>query len=457
MTAEAAGLQDVADARLLRLGTLLQIEADLRAADGRDEIQFIAANETHRLLPYDQAVVWRRSRTGRPGVSAISGVPTPDHNAPFVVWANKLVRAAARGSDAARPAPLDPASLPADVRDGWAEWSPGAAFWCPFPDRRGRFAAGMVMFRAAPFGEAERAMAERLSGAYGFAWWALDPRAASVRRPQGGIGWRIARLAALAAVVAAMFVPVRQSALAPAEVTARDPLIVTAPVAGVIETMHAPPNAPVEEGALLFSLDKTTLRNRATLAEKALAVAEADLRRAGHMVFADPRSKAEIALLVAEADEKRAELNYTRDLLDRADVRAGRAGIAIYGDPSDWIGKPVTVGEKVMAVADPAAAEVTLFVPVADAISLEPGAEVLLFLDTDPLHPRRARLTRAAYEAEVTPGDVLAYRARAALEDGAAPPRIGLKGTAKVHGEEVALFFYLMRRPIAALRRTLGF
>ena len=35
-------------------------------------------------------------------------------------------------------------------------------------------------------------------------------------------------------------------------------------------------------------------------------------------------------------------------------------------------------------------------------------------------------------------------------------PRIGLRGTAKVYGEKVSLFYYLFRRPITYLRQHLG-
>jgi hypothetical protein len=33
---------------------------------------------------------------------------------------------------------------------------------------------------------------------------------------------------------------------------------------------------------------------------------------------------------------------------------------------------------------------------------------------------------------------------------------MGLKGTAKIYGDKVPLFYYLMRRPISALRQTFG-
>ena len=93
--------------------------------------------------------------------------------------------------------------------------------------------------------------------------------------------------------------------------------------------------------------------------------------------------------------------------------------------------------------------------PVGDAIALEPGAEVALFLDSDPLHRYRATLQRAAYEAQPTPAGQLAYRLDAGFEE--TPPRIGLRGTAKLFGQRAPLAVYLLRRPLAALRQSVGF
>jgi hypothetical protein len=53
------------------------------------------------------------------------------------------------------------------------------------------------------------------------------------------------------------------------------------------------------------------------------------------------------------------------------------------------------------------------------------------------------------------PDGSYAYRVRATL---AAPTghRVGLKGTAKLQGERVPAVLWVLRRPIATLRSTLG-
>ena len=35
-------------------------------------------------------------------------------------------------------------------------------------------------------------------------------------------------------------------------------------------------------------------------------------------------------------------------------------------------------------------------------------------------------------------------------------PRIGLRGTAKVYGSKVSLFYYLFRKPITFMRQLIG-
>jgi hypothetical protein len=143
-------------------------------------------------------------------------------------------------------------------------------------------------------------------------------------------------------------------------------------------------------------------------------------------------------------------------MLERGLVRAPKAGIAVYGDPNDWIGKPVRTGERIVTLADPAKVEIQAWLPVGDAIVLESGADVRMFLNTAPLSPLSANITSAAYEATLTPERILAYRVRAVLDAGEDVPRVGLKGTAKLYGSRVPLIYYLLRRPLAVARQWTG-
>jgi hypothetical protein len=124
-----------------------------------------------------------------------------------------------------------------------------------------------------------------------------------------------------------------------------------------------------------------------------------------------------MALRKGKLDESQVELDYTARELARVRVTADRAGVAVFADPNDWTGKAVSVGEKVMLLADPANVELTAYLPVADNIDVKPGATLTLYPKSSPLSAYDARIETVAYRAEPTPDGVLAYRVKAAFAE----------------------------------------
>ena len=78
------------------------------------------------------------------------------------------------------------------------------------------------------------------------------------------------------------------------------------------------------------------------------------------------------------------------------------------------------------------------------------------FLDSDPLNVIKASVIKFSYEPELTAENLLAYTVTAKLEQEGVQPRIGLRGSAKIFGDEVEIVFYLFRKPIIVVRQTLG-
>lgn len=99
-------------------------------------------------------------------------------------------------------------------------------------------------------------------------------------------------------------IPVRQTSLAPAEVIALDAEAVAAPIDGVVKTIHVRPNQAVQVGQPLFSLDDTTLRNRLEVAQKSVAVADAELQAATQKAFDSFQSKGDLSLLRGRCQRK---------------------------------------------------------------------------------------------------------------------------------------------------------
>lgn len=441
---------------------LLGFVGRLRAAASAEEVEFLLVNDAYALLPYEQAFLWRPDALGRPQLCAASGLADTDPNAPFALW---FARAAAHAAAVDPQAPLRrlaEADFPAALDDG-AEWIPRHALVLALRAPDGQELGGLWLARQAPFDEGEEALAAWLGQQGQFALWAW-------RREQLALKSRLAALAprrwralsrrkqgaALALLGALLLLPVRLSVLAPAEVTAARPMPVTAPVDGVVGAVLVAPNQAVAKGAALVAIDDTATRNRLLVAQKTLEVARADLARAAGKAFADDASKSELQLLEARVRERGAELAYLTELLARLRLSAPAAGIALFADADEWRGKPVQVGERIMTVADPAQVNVTIYVAPDDAVALDPGADVSMYLNISPLASRRATVTQASYETGMSPEGHPAYIVKAAFEPGTAPPRLGLKGTAKIYAEWVPLSYYLLRKPLRTLRHALG-
>ena len=431
---------------------ILQIEADIRALSQEKELKFHIVNESRRVVPFRQAFLVVNPDAAR--VATISSISLVDRNAPLVLWIESVVRSLAREHDMAERAEFSlPAHGDADPLQT-SEYPFPHLLWVPLKDRKGAVFAGILLAREQPWRETEITIAGRIADTYAHAWAALSGKTGTMKPKRSWLR-RLWPFAALA-IVAAGFIPVPMTTLAPAEIVANESEIVAAPLSGVIDRIDVPPNALVEPGQTLVHLVDTELRNEFQIAEQTLLVADAAVRRATQTSFVDPGAKRDLAVAEAELALARARRDYARDLLERSVVKARRSGLAIYSDPDDWSGRPVTTGERVLEIADPANVEIRIELAVDDSIALSNGARVRLFLDADPLNAIEARVENTAYHAEPTSDGRLAYRVDATLAEEASQ-RIGLRGTAQLYGERVPLYFYLLRRPISALRQSTGF
>ncbi len=439
-------MSDVHARQMLRLTALLQLERRARAA-GPGELGFVIVNESLTVVHYRQAVLWRAS-TSR--VAAISGIATPDPRSPYVVWIEAVCShlAGQLGSEIAEIGAKD---VPPELAKDWAEWVPRVLVWVPLPA-----VGALLLAREDPLGEADRTVLGVLGDAYAHAFRAQMPRRRSSALASVLPRSRVLAAAAAVLVLGAALVPIRQSVLAPAEVAPREPAVMRAPLEGVVDSVAVRPNQNVGSGDLLFTLDPRALRNQLEVAIGAQEAAAAELRQAEQFAVVDQKVRATLPLLQGKLDQQSAEVTYLRAQLRRIEVRAPQAGIAVFDDPNDWLGRPVAIGERVMLLANPAEVEIDARLPVADAIEVEIGAPVRLFLNIAPESPRDATLTFVSYQAQQAVDGTLGYRVKARFTDSGDLPRIGLKGTAKLYGGRVPLAYAIFRRPVAAARQWLG-
>ena len=435
--------------QVLGLSRLVQLEGELRQADTPQTVDFIAVNDTNRVIAYDHALVWR-SRARR--ITAVSGGLVVDPMAPQIVWFGRLARhlEAAASVDAATE--IDRDVLPAALKDGHQRWIAGTALWVPVVGPRTAKEGGLILMRAETFSDSERRVLLRIGGAIGQTVAALQGP-----RPRWRLGFAPLTAVVVAGGIALGGVPVPLTVLAEAKVVPIDPTIVAAPLDGVIKDVLVQANDVVAAGQSLVSLEPTELLAQRDVTSKHVAVLNADWLRLEQKSFSDAKARADISLARSRLAEGESDLAYANDKLNRADIRAAAGGVVLLEDRNQWLGRPVRVGERILTLADPNAIRLEIQVSVEDALVVTPGAEVEFFLAIAPAKPVKAKLSRISYEARLLPNQTSAFVGEAVFTEGPDKPRLGLTGTAKISGETVPLAYALLRRPLAHLRRVLGF
>jgi hypothetical protein len=350
------------------------------------------------------------------------------------------------------------ADLPAEraiIAAEWEAWWPAHGLWVPLYDRNESLLGGLVFARDEPWSQTELALLSELSQAWAHAFAAFGPRASwnvQVRKLlKPGRNQR----RALIVLALLCIVPVRLTVLASAEVTAKDPFVVRAPLDGVIDHLYVQPNQKVAPGTPLLGLDATTVQSRYAVAHKDFDTAQEEYRQTAQLAVTSDKDRLDMAQRKGKLDESAIELDYSAQQLARVRVLATRAGVAVFADQNDWNGKAVAVGEKIMLLADPASVELSAYLPVADNVDIKPGGTLTLYPKSSPLSAYEAHIDTVAYRAEPTPEGILAYRIKASFAPGAVPT-LGTMGTARIHSGWVPLAYYVLRRPLTLARQWLG-
>ena len=432
---------------------LLAVEDKVRLANDENELGHLIANELRKLVSGRQAIVLKATSPGKFAVSCVSSLALVDRDTPFVRWIEAIVEKiiATYGTGEAIAFEL-PAFADEDAVET-KSYPFRHMLWQPMRLPSGETFAAVLVTRDRPWLDHEHNVVARETNVFSKFWQALC--GAEAMRPRESFARR-KRIAIAVAVVTASLCPVPMSTLAPVEIVAARPQRVTAPLDGVIMEIFVEPNRPVKVGERVLRFEDTTLRNRVQIATHEALVAKAHLDRLSQAAHADEKARHELAEASAQFELKSAERDYAADLLARSEVRAGRDGVLIYSEQDRWIGRPVKTGERIMQIVSPRETVARIELPVADAIVLDREAKVRLFLDANPLTSISAKLVSESYQAEPNSTQQLVYRLYAEINNADSDLRIGARGTAQLQGGLVPLAFYLLRRPISALRQHIG-
>ena len=145
----------------------------------------------------------------------------------------------------------------------------------------------------------------------------------------------------------------------------------------------------------------------------------------------------------------------SKELLNKASMISPIAGLVVFDSKEDLVGQPVRAGERILTVADPNHVQLKISLAVSDVIKLEPGNTGEFFL-YGQFSGISVKLRTLGYNAKLLPNKVLAYQLIADFTDTKTVPQLGATGTVRLYGHRVPLIYYLIRRPLQALRQRFG-
>ncbi|MCE5316508.1 MAG: HlyD family efflux transporter periplasmic adaptor subunit [Parachlamydia sp.] len=432
----------------------------LKAVSAKDlqSLIFIILNDTYHLFPYDRAVLWRLTAQ-KAEMLGVSGQATYTTSSELVNnWKSLL---------AALPNPSEAKILTAtDFPQQISAWNfvqpktPMKVMWVPILSSAEE-TVGIWFERwnepqeAPAMQENAKVLIDHLIPGYTAAW---EQRTSHLRfrRLKDQMNRNFLGTLAVLLLLSLFAVRIPLRVTAPCEVVGNAPYVVTAPQEGIIEAIAVQPGQRVSKGDVLFTYDRRIPLQDLKVAQKEVAVLQAEANRLMAMGVDDNQAVAELSIARLKLQKGVVDLDYAQQRVGQLTGTSPENGVVIVEKPDEWRGRPVKIGEKIMVVSNPSETKVRIWVPESDNIHFNRTERITIFLNPDPTQSYAARLTYLSPEITLTDQRIPSFLAEAEWAEQPKNMPLGVKGTAILYGDRVSLFYYIMRKPIATLRRFTG-
>ena len=437
----------------IKVARLIGLEKKAREARSEDELNFVVTNETRQIIDYVSSFLLLKTPTDKFKIKATSDLATVDRTSPLLTFVENIINND-KTINTKEIQNLDVEKLANNIKAEKPKNLPENILFIPIISPQRGLQGYLLLGRQKQFTDSDTELARHLSFSYGHAFnsFLKDISINNYFKKyfKGKKSWKI-----YLSIFIILFLPLRLTSTAPVEVVAKKPKLVTAPFDGVVKEIVINNNDNVKFGDLLILFEDIELNNNYNLAKQSLQVTQKELLRSRQSSFSNNEEKARLAELVAQVELKKAEVASAEERLKNTKLFAKQKGVAIVDQKNDWQGRPVKVGEKIITVANPDEVEFLIWLPVKDSLVIKENSKVKVFLDVNPISSLKGKLLRASYAPSLSPEEVLSYKIGASF-DGKKSPRIGFRGTAKVYGSRVPLFYLVLRKPITVMRQFIG-
>lgn len=441
------------------ISKLLQIEHDCKSCESDRSLFYIIVNQTREIIDYEQAVLLSYELSSKLKVIALSDMASIDSTSLYASFvedlANHLIK---NNPNVDSPFEIDiKTHLSISLSEDLKEYSPPNIMWVPLKISKNnvKIEYHLVLFRIDGWQNQDKEVLAYLASSYKYFLFAM--RKCSFSSKLSSFNFKKSYwMVVFAIIVAFMFYPVQMNVVAPFEIEALKPYVVTSPIEGVVNEILIEPNQEIKANTLIVKFEDIDFKNNYEISRQKLEEAKAELYSTKQASFFEREKLSQIPTLQKNILLKQSELNFYKNQLSKTKIYAQKQGIAIIDNPLSFKGKPLNTGEKIMMIADKNEIQAKIMVPVSDAIFLQKDANVTLTFDNKVLEEWSGKVLNISYNPQLTPEKILSYKVIANIknaEQSASTPQIGLRGTAKIYSKKVTLFYYLFRKPLTHLKQ----
>jgi len=427
-------------------------------AKSNQALKFVILNDTIHLIHYDQAVLLKVNKN-KVTLEGISGQKEHTKNT-YVDEKWTRFRNAINSSDKIQELRGRDFQDNQELLESLHLSKEGVMAWLPIPVKNGPDYALLLQKYSAPEkeylgGEVIDVLDHFVIPGYGVA---LGKKTSGNKFVDLIHSFQFKVAAGMAVFFASLFLihlPLR--IIAPCEIVPEDPTVMTAPLDGIIAEVLVRPGQKVEKGTVLYEYDKRVPLQQLKVAEKEVAIVNSEIDRAFALTLEhDPKAINELAVLTLKLEKEKIKYDLARSLARQLTIDSPIEGVVVIDDPSQWRGRPVSVGEKVLSVTDPKKTMVRLWIPERDNIHFNPDIPLKVILNVNPDNSYTADLAFVANESMINKEKLPSFVAEAKWKEQPKNVKIGLEGTAVLYGENVTLFYFLARKPWSYLRNLLN-
>lgn len=430
---------------------------DAMEAPNQLALQFVIANETRKVIPYDRAILCQivKKKITPISISGQSAISTlTEFHRGFSELINNL-------SDPGGIQMLSQDKFSTN-QDIWTEYqrkNAAAVLWLPIYSK-GELSLGLWVeqWEATQENMVPQAtldlVSEHLLPGLGAIWDKYRLRARIKPAIASKYKYIVPLLGSGLLSLFLIHLPLR--VVAPCEIVPKDPTIITAPLQGVIEKIDVLPGDFVKVGNTLVQYDKRLYARELKIAQHEYLIGEATLSRALALGINDKTSLQDVEILRLKSQKQKIDLERAKDNYKKSEIHSPINGTVIMNNPDEWVGKPVQIGEKILTIADLSNTKVKIWLPEDDHIELDRNTPVTVVSNAEPEKKLSAHITYVGNEVMISDQNIPSFIVEADWEGTDRIEKTGLKGTAVLYGEKVSLFYYLFRKPWIIFRHIFG-